>query len=395
MKQDIKKLLGLQHLWVDSWKIYDDKIIVNVRNPRLSCMCIHCTCSTKRIHQYKTRQIKHSVWQEKEVILNLKYRRFYCKKCSKVFTEYIPGINRKNTTENYRNILLKQLSCSSLNYTSQVTKSSSSVLYSVLHENRKKTRDIDWISEGKNIVLGIDEHSFRGKNMVLTLTNISNGKLLNVLENDRKVTLDNWLENIDSKRIHEVCIDMRRMFLYSIKKYLPNANIVVDKFHVVAYANKAVDEVRSIIIPKRKVRKLLFKGKEKLNESEKLKLKEIFGENKNFNSLYESYFIKERIRSFYLLKDKSKAKKELDNIIFFCENSRSRYVKGIGKTLAFWKEYILNYFDNYSTNAFTEGCHTKIKMIKRLSFGFRNVENYIAKIMLAFMPFLLAKLHTY
>jgi len=298
MKQDIKKLLGLQHLWVDSWKIYDDKVIVNVRNPRTSCMCIHCTCITKRIHQYKTRKIKHSIWQDKEVVLNLKYRRFYCKKCNRVFTEYIEGIDKKSTTKNYRNILLKQLSCNSLNYTSQVTKSSSSVLYNTLHENRLKTKNIDWKNEGNNIILGIDEHSFRGRNMVLTLTNISKGKLLDVLENDRKNTLDNWLKNIDSKRIGEVCIDMRRMFLYSVKEYIPNANIVVDKFHVIAYVNKAMDEIRSIIVPKRKVRKLLFKGKEKLNENERLKLKEIFKENKNFNSLYESYFIKERIRSF-------------------------------------------------------------------------------------------------
>jgi transposase len=37
---------------------------------------------------------------------------------------------------------------------------------------------------------------------------------------------------------------MRRMFLYSVKKYIPSAKIVVDKFHVIAYANKAMDDVR-------------------------------------------------------------------------------------------------------------------------------------------------------
>ena len=39
-----------------------------------------------------------------------------------------------------------------------------------------------------------------------------------------------------------------------------------------------------------------------------------------------------------------------------------------------------------TTNGFTEGCHTKIKMMKRVSFGFRNINNYIAKMMLAFIP---------
>ena len=389
MNNDIKKLLGLQSIWINKWKIYDNKVKVFCRSPRTKCMCPHCTSTTKRIHSIKIRKVKHSIWQEKEVVLYLKVRRFYCKKCNKAFTEYIQGIDKKRTTKNYRTILLKQLSRSSLTYTSQTTKSSSSVLYSVLRENREITKDINWKKQGTNLTIGIDEHSFQGRKMALTLTNISKGKLMNVLKNDRKDTLDNWLKTVDSKRISEVCIDMRRMFLYSVEEYLPEAKIVVDKFHVVAYANKAMDEVRSIIVPKRKVRQLLFKSKEKLSKAERLKLQGIFEEFKMYPSLYQSYFIKEKLRSFYLLRDKKEARRQLDNIIMFCEESKSKYVKGFGRTLVFWRKYILNYFNNYSTNAYTEGVHTKIKMLKRVSFGFRNIDNYITKITLGFLPFIL------
>ncbi|MCD6085686.1 transposase [bacterium] len=48
---------------------------------------------------------------------------------------------------------------------------------------------------------------------------------------------------------------------------------------------------------------------------------------------------------------------------------------------------MLNYFLLPIANTFTEDCHTKIKMVKRPSFGFKNVYNYIEKIMLAFLPF--------
>jgi len=51
-----------------------------------------------------------------------------------------------------------------------------------------------------------------------------------------------------------------------------------------------------------------------------------------------------------------------------------------------WDRYILNYFDNRTTNAYTEGIHTKIKMIKRVSFGFRNVHVYIRKVLLSLFP---------
>ncbi len=37
-------------------------------------------------------------------------------------------------------------------------------------------------------------------------------------------------------------------------------------------------------------------------------------------------------------------------------------------------EPVLNHFDNHTTNGFTEGCNTEIKMLKRISYGLRNVE---------------------
>ena len=55
-------------------------------------------------------------------------------------------------------------------------------------------------------------------------------------------------------------------------------------------------------------------------------------------------------------------------------------------TLKRWRDSILNHFDNYSTNAFTEGCYTKIKMLKGISFGLRNVELDRRKMLLGFMP---------
>lgn len=222
-------------------------------------MCSHCICSTKRIHSTKIRLIKHSIWQKKIVLLSLSIRRFYCQKCNKAFTEYILGIDKRRITKNYRDILLKQLSHSSLTYTTQTTKSSSSVLYAVLKENREATREINWKEQGNNLTISIDKHSFQERKMALTLTNISKRKLITILEDNRKYTLDKWLGTVDSRKISEVYIDMRRMFLYSAKEYFPKAKVAIDKFHVIAYANKAMTEVRSIIVPKRKVRRLLFK----------------------------------------------------------------------------------------------------------------------------------------
>jgi len=44
--------------------------------------------------------------------------------------------------------------------------------------------------------------------------------------------------------------------------------------------------------------------------------------------------------------------------------------------IAIKRKPILNHFNHRSTDAFTEGCTTKIKMLKRFSYGLRNVEVY-------------------
>lgn len=395
MKQDIKKLLGLQNIWVDSWEIGDLEVMVRVRHPRRSCMCPHCTNSTKKVHQYKLRKILHSTWQDRKVFLLLKFRRFYCNHCQKAFTEHFYEIDKRRTTGNFRNILIKEMARNSLSHVKKTNDISPPVLYSVLQENHAKFKEINWEEQGEKFVLGIDEHSYRGRNLVLTATNITEKKLLMIGKDDKLITLAQFLKKADRKRISEVCIDMKRGYLNTIKKELPGVKVTVDKFHVVAYANKNLDEVRSIIVDKgRHVRMILLKGKEKLDEKEKVKLEILFKKFEKFPSLYQAYFIKERLRDFYCLKDKKEARKKLNNIIMFCENSQSRYMRTFGKTLSRWKENILNYFDNYSTNAFTEGVHTKIKMIKRVSFGFRNIDNYIAKVTLAFIPLIYLIHHT-
>lgn len=396
MKQDIKKLLGLQNVWVDSWEIKEKELIVKIRSPRTNCMCPHCTNTSRRVHQYKTRYIKHSIWQSRKVILHLKFRRFYCNHCKRAFTEYIPGFDKRKTTDNFRKILIKEMSRNSLSHVKQNNSISFPVLYSVLQENHEKFKEINWKEQGEKFVLGIDEHSYRGRNMVLTATNITKKKLLMVGKNDKLATLAKFLQKADQKRISEVCIDMKMGYRNIIKKVLPEAKITVDKFHVIAYANKNLDEVRSILVAKQgyRVRRILFKGKEKLTDKEKIKLKYLFKKFEKFPSLYQAYFIKEKLRDFYKLKNKNEARKKLRVIIMFCESSQSRYMKTFGRTLSRWKENILNYFDNFQTNAFTEGVHTKIKMIKRISFGFRNIDNYIAKVTLAFIPFLWLIHHT-
>lgn len=94
-------MFNLQGLLVDKVEFLDEKniVIIHCRSPRVFCHCPVCGHSTKKIHQHHRRMVKHDRLNEKQIILNLKVRRFKCKKCKKIFSEQIEGIDRKKVAD--------------------------------------------------------------------------------------------------------------------------------------------------------------------------------------------------------------------------------------------------------------------------------------------------------
>lgn len=133
-------------------------------------------------------------------------------------------------------------------------------------------------------------------------------------------------------------------------------------------------------------RLLLEKNKEDLRDSERAELQTIFG---RYPSIAEFWRIKEIVRRLYRLHDAEKATAQFDALLDgLRDDDRPRWAE-LYRTLKRWRKYILNYFTaGRITNAYTEGVHTRIKLLKRISYGFRNKTNYIAKMTLAFLPLL-------
>jgi transposase len=74
------------------------------------------------------------------------------------------------------------------------------------------------------------------------------------------------------------------------------------------------------------------------------------------------YWAKEKIRELYHQESREHTANLLDNIIFNLKSAENAELIRWGNTLKQWWEPILNHFDNGTTNGFTEGCNTKIKM---------------------------------
>lgn len=109
--------------------------------------------------------------------------------------------------------------------------------------------------------------------------------------------------------------------------------------------------------------------------------------------LRQYYVIKEWLRQLYRCPDCPAAEALMSRILIACQTSDDAEIVRWGRTLSRWRRGILNYFLSRGTNAYTEGAHTKIKLTKRASYGFRNVSVYIKKMLLAFLPPLLLTLY--
>lgn len=93
--------------------------------------------------------------------------------------------------------------------------------------------------------LGIDEIKIKKIGEVTVVTDLEHHTLFDMFEGRNKQRLIDYFTALpDTDKVLWVCSDMYRPFEDTLKSTMPNAQWVIDHFHVVAKANEALDFVR-------------------------------------------------------------------------------------------------------------------------------------------------------
>ena len=99
--------------------------------------------------------------------------------------------------------------------------------------------------------------------------------------------------------------------------------------------------------------------------------------------LHALYEAKQRLMKLLLLKTllPKQARKAVAKLLTLLAQFAQSPARGLAETLQSWLEPIVRMWRFSKSNGITEGFHTKMEMISRRAFGFRNFENYRMRVL--------------
>ena len=238
--------------------------------------------------------------------------------------------------------------------------------------------------------LGIDEiHLIKPR---CVLTNVEKLTAFDILENRNKKTVAERLARLDHREsIELVTIDMWRPYRDAATAVIPNAVVVVDKFHVVRMLNVACETVRKALraeltpAERRGLvndRFLILKRKHRLSGKEHMMLS---GWLKNYPTLAMAYEIKEAGYRIYDAETRDEADAAFDEWRASIPQEMKSAFGDFERAWRNWRDEILAYFDCRATNAYTESLNNLIRSTNRVGRGY-SFEALRAKVLLSEGP---------
>ncbi len=255
----------------------------------------------------------------------------------------------------------------------------------------------------RTTAIGLDETSFvrlanHRRQYVTTVCDVQNHQLIEVLPTREMVDVARWIHNkpIEWKsRIQYGALDMSNTYAAVYSVTLPHATQVVDRFHAIQLANRALDDVRRRVQieqlghrgrkndPLYRIRRTLLTGEERLSASASARLAALLELGDPNAEVAMAHRAKEALRDFYLLDNIDDAREHLDALVSHCtRREMSPEIQRLGRTLRRWFEKLCNWHESRVSNGPTEGLNNLIKRVKRIGFGFTNFGNYRVRALL-------------
>ena len=245
--------LGLQ----PPWAVQDVKLEVAKRRidfevacPSAGLACPQCGAAGQPVHDRMRRSWRHLDFFQFEAWLHAEVPRVACAGCGKT-TQLPVAWAREGSgfTLLFEALALSMCQGLPVRQAAQMLRVRDKQLWRRIEHYVSQARAKQDMS-GVRIV-GIDETSVRkGHEYVAVFHDLDAKRLLFATPGKDHQTVKAFAEDLEAHggqrtAVAHACMDMSAAFLKGATEFLPNAKVSFDRFHVVALANEAMDEVRS------------------------------------------------------------------------------------------------------------------------------------------------------
>jgi transposase len=239
-------------------------------------------------------------------------------------------------------------------------------------------------------ILLIDEKAVRKHHGYVTLVmNGASGELLHMAEGKKKESLKGFLDKLsDEQKASIVAVAMDRAGAYYevVKAELPDADIVFDKFHLIANYHAVIDEVRRAEWRKANAadkdvikgqRYNLFRNPENRTSAQTQSLMRLLHMNRNLAMVY---ILKDAFKKLWDYQRLGPAGKYLAKWVRWALVSGVEALRRFGRKVLKARNEILNFCKHRITTGPLEGFNNTISRIIRRACGVRSLDYLFLKL---------------
>jgi len=247
-------------------------------------------------------------------------------------------------------------------------------------------------------VIGMDEFAIqRGHRYATLVVEIKSKRVLWIGRGRSREDVRPFFELLGQEgcqRLKAVVMDMNTAHDLEVQAHCPQAKVVYDLFHVVAkYGREVIDRVRvdeaNRLRDNKHARKiikgarwLLLKNPENLTrEKDQVRLKELLDANR---ALLRCYLLKDDLKALWEYRSEAHARRFWLGWYTRAVRSRVTPLKRFAQRLKGYLPGILAHCRWPLHTSLLEGINNKIKVIKRMAYGYRDDDYFFLKIRAAF-----------
>jgi len=363
--------------------------------------CPHCGAPEQGIHDRVDKQWRHLDFFQFEAWLHAKVPRVKCTSCGKTTQLDVPWARPgSGFTLLFEALGLSLCAHLPVSQAAGLLRVAAKRLWSRIGHYVQEARAKQDMSEVR--IVGIDETSVKkGHEYITVVHDLAQKRLLFACAGRDHETLAAFAQDLtdhggDPASIEHVCMDMSGAYLKGVTASLPKAEISYDRFHVIALANAAMDEVRrqemrtdapavsrALGTTDRKVLKSLMWGMRKNPAawSDKQTAAMHWLQHAHLRSA-RAWRLKQALRDVYAQavrsNDASQAEGLLKGWLSWAKRSRLEPFKRLAATLTERLAGVVRGMLDGRSNAYVEAMNGLLQQTKTAARGFRTVRNFIA-----------------